>query len=117
MIFAALINYALGFITTVTLMSNLGDLQAALNDRSKQPYVAVIYEITGSKAATIVLVGVMIIMVSWDGLPYEEDERVADVYGLTVLFLQRQPGDDFFTTSLRVRQRQGMLSTYDCNCS
>ena len=59
---AALINYALGFITTITLMSNLGDISAALNDRSGQPWVAVIYEITGSKAATIVLIVVMIIM-------------------------------------------------------
>lgn len=64
MITAALINYTLGFVTTVTLMFNLGDISTALNDPSGQPYVAVIYEVTGSKAATIVLVCVMIIMVS-----------------------------------------------------
>ena len=63
MVSAQLINYTLGFITTVTLMCNIGDLQFALNDPSKQPYVAVIYEVTGSKAATIVLVIIMIIMV------------------------------------------------------
>lgn len=60
---AAIINYTLGFITTVTLMSNLGDIRAALNHRSGQPWVAVIYEITQNKAATIVLIIVMIIMV------------------------------------------------------
>lgn len=59
---AALINYALGFITTVTLMCNVGDIAAALQDRSGQPWVAVIYEITGSKAATIVLVITMAIL-------------------------------------------------------
>lgn len=63
MISAQLINYTLGFITTVTLMCNLGDLQVALNDPSGQPYVAVIYEVTQSKAATIVLVVIMIVMV------------------------------------------------------
>lgn len=58
---AAIINYTLGFITTVSFMSNLGDVAAALNDRSGQPWVAVIFEVTGSKPATIVLISVMII--------------------------------------------------------
>lgn len=64
MISAALINYTLGFITTITLMCNLRDINTALNDPSGQPWVAVIYDITGNKAATIVLVIVMIVMVS-----------------------------------------------------
>lgn len=77
MITAALINYILGFVTTVTLMCNLGDISTALKDPSGQPYVAVIYEVTGSKAATIVLVIIMIIMVSC--IP----ERPFRVYRLT----------------------------------
>lgn len=61
---AAVINYVLGFITTVTLMFNLGNVNADLLDPSAQPWVAIILRITGSKAATIVLLIVMIIMVS-----------------------------------------------------
>ena len=59
---AAVINYVLGFVTTVTLCFNLGDIDKDLSDPSGQPWVAIIYRITGSKAATIVLLIVMIIM-------------------------------------------------------
>lgn len=62
MVFAALANYALGFATTVSFMFNLGDLEEDLNHPSGQPWVAVIRRITGSQAATIVLLIVMIII-------------------------------------------------------
>lgn len=61
---AAIINYITGFIMTVTFMFNLGDIDAALESATGQPWVYVMYTITGSKAATIVLVVVMTVMVS-----------------------------------------------------
>lgn len=64
MVSASAINYVLGFTTTVTLMFSLGNVDADLADVSGQPWVAIIYRITGSKAATIVLIVVMITMVS-----------------------------------------------------
>ena len=59
---AAVINYVLGFVTTVTLMFNLGSVKDDLADPSAQPWVAIIYRITGSKPATIVLIIIMIVM-------------------------------------------------------
>lgn len=60
---AAIINYVTGFVMTVTFMFNLGDVDAALESSTGQPWVYVMYTITGSKAATIVLVLVMTVMV------------------------------------------------------
>ena len=50
----------LGFIMTITFMFALGDIDADLSDPSGQPWVAVIYRITGSQAATIVLILIMV---------------------------------------------------------
>lgn len=47
---------------TVTFMFALGDIEADLSDPSGQPWVAVILRITGSRAATIVLILVMMFM-------------------------------------------------------
>lgn len=63
MVSAATINYVTGFVATVTLMSNLGDVDEVLADPSGQPWVAVVYRATGSKAATLVLIVVMIVLV------------------------------------------------------
>lgn len=60
---AAIINYVTGFAMTVTFMFNLGDVDAALESSTGQPWVYVMYTVTGSKAATIVLVLVMTVMV------------------------------------------------------
>lgn len=103
MLTSALINYTLGFVTTVTLMSNLGDIKAALNDPSRQPYVAVIYELTKSKGATIVLVVIMIIMVN-GRLAVSTRSITADE---EVLFLRRQSSNHLLATGFRFRQRQG----------
>lgn len=59
---AAIVNYILGLITTLTLMSNLSDVTAALTDRSGQPWVAVVFQVTGCKAATIAMICVMILL-------------------------------------------------------
>nr|POF17336.1 putative amino-acid permease c15c4.04c [Quercus suber] len=64
MVWAAIANYATGFVMTVSFMSNLGDLDADLASTTGQPWVAVIQNVTGSKAATIVIVVVMIFMVT-----------------------------------------------------
>lgn len=47
---------------TVTFMFALGDIEADLSGPSGQPWVAVILRITGSRAATIVLILVMMFM-------------------------------------------------------
>lgn len=50
---------------TISLMFNLTtDAGTLIADPTGQPWVAVIYAVTGSQAATIVLVIVMIILVS-----------------------------------------------------
>lgn len=63
MVIAALLNYFTGIAATVTVMSNLGDITKDLADPSGQPWVAIVYRITDSKAATLVLIMVMILMV------------------------------------------------------
>ena len=60
---AALVNYLLGFLMTITFMFNLGSISDDLADPTYQPWVAVIFRITKSRAATIVLLVLMIIMV------------------------------------------------------
>lgn len=49
---------------TVTFMFNLGNIDEISITATNQPWVAVIYNATGSQSATIVLTIVMIIMVS-----------------------------------------------------
>ncbi len=45
---------------TVSFMFAIGDVNADLMDPSGQPWVAVVYRITGSRAATIVLILIMV---------------------------------------------------------
>lgn len=52
----------LGFIMTVTFMFALGNIEADLSHPSGQPWVAVVLRITGSRAATIVLILIMMFM-------------------------------------------------------
>jgi len=63
---AAIINYVLGFATTVTFMFNVGvnplDLADPTLNPTGQPWVAVMQNITGSKPAVIVLIIVMIVL-------------------------------------------------------
>ncbi|KAK4983107.1 hypothetical protein LTR50_007416 [Elasticomyces elasticus] len=59
---AAVINYVLGFVITVTFMFTLGDLESDVASVTGQPWVAVVQNSTKSFAATVVLLVVMIIM-------------------------------------------------------
>lgn len=59
---ASCINYCLGLITIITFMFNIGDLDALDELGTGQPWAEMIYKITGSRAATIVLVLVMMLM-------------------------------------------------------
>lgn len=60
MVATSLINYALGFVMTVTIMSNLGnDVSAVLSTRFGQPWIQVLYNATGSKAGTSVMTAVV----------------------------------------------------------
>ncbi|KAF2703700.1 amino acid transporter [Pleomassaria siparia CBS 279.74] len=56
------INYIMGFIMTITIMSTLGsDIPAILDTRFGQPWIQVVYNATGSKAGTSVMVAVVAI--------------------------------------------------------
>ncbi|PNS17723.1 Choline transport protein [Sphaceloma murrayae] len=62
MIATAATNYALGFLMTVTLMMNLGDVSAALASPTGQPYVYVLQQATRSYTATWVLTSIVAIL-------------------------------------------------------
>ncbi|KAG8168435.1 hypothetical protein KVR01_001184 [Diaporthe batatas] len=63
MVATALVNYALGFVMTVTVMSKLGDdVSAVLSTSLGQPWIQVLYNATGSKAGTSVLAAVVWIL-------------------------------------------------------
>lgn len=63
MVTTALINYALGFAMTVTIMSSLGDdISAILSTKFGQPWIQVLYNATGSKAATLVMTAVLCVL-------------------------------------------------------
>lgn len=62
MIATALLNYTLGFVMTVTIMSTLGDVENILATPTGQPYIQVLLNATGSRAGTSVLTAVVFIM-------------------------------------------------------
>lgn len=65
MISGAVLNYILGFATTISFMMNLGssaDISDLLASSTGQPWVALFLRITKSRPATIVLVVLMIFM-------------------------------------------------------
>lgn len=66
MVSASGINYLIGAVALISFMFNIGPLDAPdLYLYYGQPWIAVILRITGSKAATIVLIVVILINVSW----------------------------------------------------
>lgn len=62
MITTASVNYVLAFVMTVTFMFTVGDVNAALNSPTGQPYIEVVLNATQSKGATLVLTIVMMLL-------------------------------------------------------
>ncbi|KAK1820251.1 hypothetical protein LTR12_005257 [Friedmanniomyces endolithicus] len=62
MVATAVMNYLLGFVTIITLVFCLGDLNNAINSATGQPYVQVLLNATQSTGATIALTVVMLIL-------------------------------------------------------
>ncbi|KAK3639640.1 hypothetical protein LTR22_017373 [Elasticomyces elasticus] len=56
MVTGCAINYILGLVGLISFLSNLGPIDDSLYVYGGQPWVAVIYRITGSKAATIIMI-------------------------------------------------------------
>lgn len=64
MVSGSAINYIIGAIGVISFVFNIGPLDDGLYKYAGQPWVAVIYRITGSKAATIVMILIVMINVS-----------------------------------------------------
>ena len=62
MLATALTNYILGFIMLVTLVFCIGDLDAALESATQQPYVEILLNATQSKAATLTLTSIIFVL-------------------------------------------------------
>lgn len=57
MVSSALVNYATGWLMIITLVSGIGpDLDSIISSETGQPWVALVRQVTGSKAATIALI-------------------------------------------------------------
>lgn len=59
MVATALLNYTLGFIMTITVMSTLGDVEDILSTATGQPYIQVILNATQSRNGTSVMTAVV----------------------------------------------------------
>lgn len=63
MVTGCVVSYAIGLVGLISFLFNLGPLDDSLYRYGGQPWVAVIYRITGSRAATIVLILVIAVNV------------------------------------------------------
>lgn len=64
MVTGSAFNFIVGTIGLITFMFNIGPIDDSLYQYAEQPWVAVVYRITGSKTATIVMIIVMAVNVS-----------------------------------------------------
>lgn len=63
MVATALVNYSLGFVMTVTIMSTLGDdVAAILGTRLSQPWIQVLLNATESQTGTSVMTAVLCVL-------------------------------------------------------
>jgi amino acid transporter len=63
MVATAIVNYTLGFIMTITIMSTLGDdVSAILTTRFGQPWIQVLFNATESRAGTSIMTAVLCIL-------------------------------------------------------
>jgi amino acid transporter len=59
MVATALLNYTLGFVMTITIMSTLGDVEDILMTTTGQPYIQVLLNATQSRKGTSVMTAVV----------------------------------------------------------
>jgi len=59
MIASAILNYSLGFIMTITVMSTLGDVGEILATPTGQPYIQVIFNATQSRKGTSIMTAIV----------------------------------------------------------
>ena len=64
MVTGCAINYIIGLIALINFLFNVGPIDDSLYNYGGEPWVAVIYRITGSKAATVVLILVVAVNVT-----------------------------------------------------
>lgn len=104
MVSASAINYVVGTIGLISFMFNIGEITDDLYIYGGQPWVAVIYRITNSKAATIVMILVVAVNVS---LPRSNSCLRADYADpfTPVFLLADQHGHDIFQTDLGICAR------------
>jgi choline transport protein len=63
MVATALVNYALGFIMTITIMSALGsDISILITTPFGQPWIQVLYNATGSIAETSIMTAMLCLL-------------------------------------------------------
>lgn len=105
MVSASAINYVVGTIGLISFMFNIGEISDDLYIYGGQPWVAVIYRITNSKAATIVMILVVAVNV---GLHPPDDRSRAELTDtrVRVLLLADQHGHDLVQTDLGFCARQ-----------
>lgn len=56
MVGAAAVNFSISFLMLLTVLFRAGDIDAALNSRTGQPYIEILLNTTGSTAGTAVMV-------------------------------------------------------------
>jgi choline transport protein len=62
MVATATVNYILGFVMTVTVMSTLGDVESVLATSTGQPYIQVVLNATQSRVGTSILTALVAIL-------------------------------------------------------
>ncbi|KAI8931135.1 hypothetical protein NX059_011489 [Plenodomus lindquistii] len=62
MLWTAIVNSSLGLVMIITWSFCIGDVESAIMSPTGQPHIQILYNVTGSKAATSVLISVTIIM-------------------------------------------------------
>lgn len=98
------INYIVGLIGLISFLFNVGPIDNSLYDYGGQPWVAVIYRITGSKAATIVLIIVVAINVK-QTIP--NNNALLLLTKIAVLLLANELRYDVLKAAVGLCKRQG----------
>jgi amino acid transporter len=62
MVATATVNYILGFVMTITVMSTLGDVTSVLTTTTGQPYIQVVLNATQSRVGTSILTALVAIL-------------------------------------------------------